>query len=198
MIVAEFREKNNHTIRWLFIKKYKKYCKFLSVCVTEAIILSRPAKMVELLFFIPTHTDLSGCLKASQVCMNSEASGYINSGVFFAGWWLEPDLLLCWGWVLSVGPVRSQRHLCGTVQNQWRCCRSHIISLLPSISLQHLIRLIVHRPLADNRHCAYLCSFILQSCSQNVFASVSDRPVRQEMNSLRGCRVKISPQPLSK
>lgn len=47
--------------------------------------LSRPAKMVDLLFFIPTHTDLSGCLKALQVCMNSEASCYINSGGIFAG-----------------------------------------------------------------------------------------------------------------
>lgn len=67
--------------------------------------LSRPAKMIELLFVIPTHTDLSGCLKASQVCMNSEASGYINSGVFFC--WLmagtRPPALL------TVGPVRSHR-----------------------------------------------------------------------------------------
>lgn len=39
------------------------------------------------LVIIPTYTDLSGCLRASQVCMNSKALGYIKYGMLLADDW---------------------------------------------------------------------------------------------------------------
>lgn len=44
-------------------------------------------KTVYLLFVIPTYTNLSGCLRASQVCMNSKAVGYIKCGMLLADDW---------------------------------------------------------------------------------------------------------------